>query len=162
MADRWITPAPVEALLQTDLSDDPYILELVDHAQSLAELEIGEQATPSRALKAVVAQIVARMWQAGKDAHENPSGANMEVAGPFTTQRTNAGVAGLGLTDREKSLLRQAVKQSGLWVQPTSRGTTLETAPGVAGGFEVLPEQVLDVVGGGEPIVWFGEADLPT
>lgn len=124
----WITIRQVETVLQTDLDADPYISDLIDHAQGLAEVEVGAQATPSNKLKSVLAQIVARMWQAGQSAKQNPAGVGMEVAGPFTVQHTNAGVAGLGLTDREKKLLRQAVGKSGLWVQPTYRDNDLETA----------------------------------
>lgn len=125
----WITAAPVEILLQTELEADAYIDGLIDHAQALAEMEVGAQADPSAALKAVLAQVVARMWQAGQNAKQNPAAMSMEVAGPFTFQTMTPGVAGLGLTDREKALLRKAVGASPFWVQPTYRNDTLETAP---------------------------------
>jgi len=125
----WITIDPVEAVLQTDLSADSYILELIDHAQGLAEIEVGAQATPNAGLKSILTQIVARMWQAGQSAKMNPAGLQSETTGPFTFQNVNAGVAGLGLTNREKAQLRKAAGLTGIWVQPTSRGDHLETAP---------------------------------
>lgn len=123
----WITSEPVAVLLQTDLSTDAYIDDLIDHAQHLAELEVGEQDTPNAKLKAVLAQIVARMWQAGQSAQQNPAALQSEWTGPAGYQAPRAGAAGLGLTDRERSDLRRAVGlEGGLWVQPTSRGDDLE------------------------------------
>jgi hypothetical protein len=125
----WIDKDAVEVLLATELDNDRYIGTLIDHAQSLAEIEVGEQDTPTAQLKAVLCQIVARMWQAGQNARVNPAAMSMEVAGPFTFQTQNAGVAGLGLTDREKALLKKAAGIGPLWVQPTYIGERLETAP---------------------------------
>lgn len=147
----WITAEPVEVLLQTPLSSDTYIDGLIDHAQALAELEVGEQASPSNGLKAVLAQIVARMWQAGKNAQANPAAMSMEVAGPFTFQTMSPGVAGLGLTDREKAALRKAVGVSPFWIQPTMANEVLETPQydGVGLGDDLDPVDILAAAQGG-------------
>jgi hypothetical protein len=127
---RWIKIDRLEAILRTDLRDDKYVLHLIDQVQGLAEAEIGEQATPSNALQSVFAEIVARKWQVGESARLNPAGFQSDTTGPFTIQDPGARTAGLGLTDREKLDLRKAIgKPPGLWVQPTTRGDRLETAP---------------------------------
>lgn len=159
----WITSDDVKIVLHRDLSSDEFIGGLIDHAQHLAELEVGTQDTPNDKLKAVLAQIVGRMWQAGESARMNPAGVMSETAGPFNYQDPNAGVAGLGLTNREKQDLKKAAGVSGLWIQPTSRSDTdagLEVAgeyPVGRGG--VSEEQLLDVEGG-EPIPYFNDSDL--
>lgn len=124
----WITERQVSTLLQTDLSDDPHIDGLIAHVQGLAEVEIGEQATPSAGVQSITAQIVARMWQAGQSAKINPAALQSDTVGPFTIQDPNAGAAGLGLTNREKASLKKAVGKTGIWVQPTTRGD-IETPP---------------------------------
>lgn len=125
----WIDVDDVEVLLQTDLTDDEYIGATIDHAQTLAEMEVGDQDAPSKALKSTLVQIVARMWQAGQNARVNPAAMAQDVAGPFSFQSPQAGAAGLGLTNREKAQLKKAVGKGDLWVQPLTRGDTLETAP---------------------------------
>lgn len=125
----WINKSAVAVLLQTDLDEDPFIDALIDHAQGLAEIEVGEQDDPSTGLQSALAQIVARMWQAGQSAKVNPAGLQGQMAGPFNVQNPNGGAAGLGLTNREKALLRKAAGKTGLWVQPTSRADDLETPP---------------------------------
>jgi len=123
----WITPSDVEPVLRTELTSDVFIDGLIDHAQGLAEVEIGEQDPPSNAVKAVLAQIVARMWQDGESARVNPAGFAMETTGPFTLQDTTPGTAGLGLTNRERQSLKRAVGQMQISVLSTTRGD-LETA----------------------------------
>lgn len=123
----WITSDAVETLLQTDLSSDAYIDDLIDHAQGLAEIEVGEQTEPvSAGLQAVLAQIVARMWRAGRGAQANPAGVSMEQTGPFMMQFPQPGAAGLGLTKAEVRLLRKAAGMLSVGVLPTTRGD-LET-----------------------------------
>lgn len=126
MSDNWIEPAEVATLLQTDLGTDSFVGDLIRHAQALAELEVGTQEAPNARLKALLAQIVARMWQAGKSAQQNPAALQGEWTGPSGYQNPHAGAAGLGLTNRERADLRRAVGLGGLWVQPTSRGDDLE------------------------------------
>jgi len=124
----WITSEQVSILLQTDLSTDPYIDGLIVHAQGLAEGVIGTQEEPvSAALQSELANIVARMWQAGKAAQGNPAGYQSETAGPFTIQDTRGGTVGLGLTDRERKALRRAAGISPLAVVSTTRNDWLET-----------------------------------
>lgn len=119
----WITSAKVGVLLQTDLSSDTWIDDLIDHAQALAEAEVGTQTEPvSNALQAVLAQIVARMWQGGQSAQVNPAALTMEQTGPFAMQNPNAGAAGLGLTDREIKALRRAAGKLAVGILPTTRG----------------------------------------
>lgn len=139
----WIEPEAVGTLLQRNLGGDTYIEKLIEHAQSLAEIEVGEQSDPSSKLQAVLAQIVARMWQAGQSAQVNPAAHQSGTAGPFTFQDSNPGTAGLGLTNREKSLLKKAAGVGDLWVQPLTRGDRLETAPGV---YDVVEEDELDPI----------------
>jgi hypothetical protein len=159
----WIASADVEVILHRDLSSDPYIDGLISRAQHLAELEVGTQDSPNDRLKAVLASIVARMWQAGESARMNPAGMQSETSGPFTYQDVNAGVAGLGLTNRERSDLKKAAGISGLWIQPTSRSDTdagIEVAGEYPGGrVGVSPDQMLDVQGG-EQVPWFNADDL--
>jgi hypothetical protein len=155
----WITDFDVAALLQTDLSGDNYIDQLIVHAQGLAEVEIGTQSSPSQGIKSVLAQIVARMWQAGQSAKINPAALAQQEAGPFRFENPNAGAAGLGLTNREKALLRKAAGKSDLYVQPTTRGDVLETPP--SSEDRAATEQLVDDASGGDPIVWFAEEDLP-
>lgn len=126
----WIEAADVEVLLQTDLSTDSNIDPLIAHVQLLAELEVGEQDAPSSQLKAVLAQCVARFWQAGQNARVNPAAMTLDQAGPFSFQAAQPGAAGLGLTDREKEMLRKAAGAvSPMWVQPTYRNDSIETPP---------------------------------
>lgn len=123
----WIESDRVGTLLQTDLSADGYIDDLIDHAEALAEAEVGEQTEPvSAALQAVLAQIVARMWQGGQSAQVNPAALTMEQTGPFAMQNPNAGAAGLGLTNREIKALRRAAGKLAVGILPTTRGD-LET-----------------------------------
>lgn len=151
----WIDDTAVSALLQQDLATDPYIGGLIDHAQALAEAEIGEQTdltppatgeTPS-AVQAVLAQIVARMWQAGQSARANPAALQSETTGPFTFQNPNAGAAGLGLTNRETRALRKAAGLVGVGTLPTTRGE-LET-PAVIASTDYLDPTATDVFGDG-------------
>jgi hypothetical protein len=158
----WITTKRVETVVQTDLTNDPYVLELIDHAQGLAEAEIGTQDTPSRALQSVFAEIVARMWRAGRAAAANPAGFDSETTGPFAYSASSAAVgSGLGLTDREKAQLRAAVGKTGLWVQPLTRNSGLEMAPRSVDRPVVTEEQILQPDDGSEGVVWFAADDLP-
>lgn len=126
----WITSTAVEPLVQTDLSADTFISALINHAEALAEIEVGVQTEPvSAGLQAVLAQIVARMWRAGQGAAVNPGGFQSETSPEYgysvPTGPTLA--AGLGLTNQEKKDLKRAAGVNGLWVQPTTRGD-VETA----------------------------------
>lgn len=123
----WITHADVGALVHLDLSEDEWIEATIAHAQGLAELEIGEHDDPSQGLKSTLAQIVARMWQAGESARTNRPANTGGQAGPFAFQNPHAGAAGLGLTEREKKQLRKAVGKGSLFTQPTTRGDQLAT-----------------------------------
>lgn len=145
----WTTAARVEVLLRRELHDDEHIDGLIDLAQGLAENEIGEHAEPGRRLVAVFTAIVARMWQASKDAEINPAASESETAGPFTRSSSHAGAAGLGLTNREIAALHTAVGQSGLSVMSTTRGP-VETGPIVDGRQDryVTPDQLIPVDGG--------------
>lgn len=156
---NWIEAEAVETLLQQSLASDTYIDNLIAHAQGLAEIEVGTQDTPSSGLKAILAQIVARMWQAGQSANMNPAALQGDVAGPFSYQNPNAGAAGLGLTNREKNDLRKAAGKSGLWVQPLTRGPGLEIGRFRSGRPIPDPDELVDVVGG-EPVPYIDPSDL--
>jgi hypothetical protein len=126
----WITPHQVSPLVGRDLAGDEWIEQLIGHCQGLAEVEIGVRTEPVPAgLQSVLADIVARFWRATKMAEANPAGFQQDQTGPFMVTAPQAGAAGLGLTDREKKLLRKAVGQSPFWVQPLSRADQLETPP---------------------------------
>lgn len=145
----WITEEQVSTLLQTDLSEDSYIDGLITHAEGLAEAIIGTQTEPvSAGLQSVLATIVARMWQAGKNAQVNPGAFSMEQTGPFAIQSPNAGTIGLGLTNREVKALRKAAGLLSVGTLPTTRGP-LETPA------------VVDNYGDTDPTVetWAGLAD---
>ena len=123
----WITFAAVEPLVRADLSADPWIGGLIDNAQGLAEVEIGEQAEPiSTGLQAILAQIVARMWQDSMSAEANPAGMAGESIDGYSFQDRTPGTAGLGLTNREKAALKRAAGILPLTVVSTTRGN-LET-----------------------------------
>jgi hypothetical protein len=123
----WITKHQVEPVLRTELLTDQWIDGLIDHAQGLAEVEIGTQEEPSAGIQAILAQVVARMWQDGESARVNPAGFAQETTGPFGFQDTSPGTAGLGLTNREKGALRRAAGLRVIGTLPTTRGD-LETA----------------------------------
>lgn len=129
----WITSADVSAAVQTDLSGDPWIDATIDRAQALAEIEVGVQEGPGAGLKAVLTEIAARMWRAGKMAEANPAGLQQETTGPFGYQAPQAGAAGLGLTDREKNALSDAVGRSPIGTLATTRSNEhdhgLDTPP---------------------------------
>jgi hypothetical protein len=112
----WITPADVTAVYA---SDDPTTA-FVDHVQALAEIEIGTIASPTTKLKAVMVEIVHRMWAAIND---DPN-VTQEQLGSWSSSRRS----GLSLTNAEKRLLRKAVGRTGLYVQGTTREDQLETA----------------------------------
>lgn len=131
----WITYEDVEPIIQTGLSDDPYIEGLIDHVQGLAESVIGDQGSgplDPGPLASVFAEIVARRWRGGKAASSNPAGYQSESVEDYSysvpTGSHLAGNAGLGLTKAERKDLKAAVGRTGLWVQPTTRGN-VETAP---------------------------------
>jgi len=145
----WITPHDIEPLVQTDLTTDDWVDALIPHAQGLVEAEIGAQnpAALPAGLTAILAQIVARLWRAGKAANVNPAGHQQEVLGPHTFTAGNIS-AGWGLTNKESdSLARFRTK---LWVQPTHVSATLETPPGL----------IADTAGG-DSINWIAESDMP-
>lgn len=154
----WITPQDVEKIVQLDLTEDEWITDLITHCQALAEVEIGEQETPTSRLKAIFAEIVASKWRAGQAAKINPAGEEAEGTGPFSVNHANARAAGLGLTDREIKQLKKAVGQSGLWVQPTTRGGGLETPP-IHDDRRPSADELVDVVGG-DPLVYIDPEDV--
>src|SRR5690606_28266626 len=106
----WIDSDAVEPLVRTDLSSDPWIDGLIDHAQSLAENLVGEHDAPSAGLQAVLANIVARMWRAGHAATVNPAGFQSETSPEYgySVPTGPSFVAGLGLTNQEKRDLKKA------------------------------------------------------
>jgi hypothetical protein len=162
----WITSAQVSVVLQTDLSADTWIDDLIDHVQGLAEVEIGTQTEPvGLGLQSVFAQIVARMWRAGKAAASNPSGYQSEQIDDYRYATPVGGapiVAGLALTKTERAALKKAVGQSQFWVQPTMQNAGLETAgPGTRGQHPNPPPAALvDDAAGGDQINWFHTDDL--
>lgn len=126
----WITYIQVEPLVQTDLSTDEWIDDLISHVEGLAEVEIGAQTEPvSTAIQTILAQIVARMWRAGRAASTNPAGFQSETSPEYGYSVPTGShlEAGFGLTYREKKDLRKAAGLGGLWVQPLTSGT-LETS----------------------------------
>lgn len=135
----WITSTDVEPVLQTDLSSDDYIDGLIAHCEALAEGIVGEQDEPvSAQLKAVLAQIVARMWRGGRQAASNPEGfQSASIAEEFSySVPTGAHIdAGLGLTNREKKDLRRAAGVAPVWF------ITQDNAPAVFG--DPLEEDLL-------------------
>lgn len=134
----WIDASAVEPLLRQDLSADAYLPDLIAHVQGLIELEVGTvpvdatSSKPSASIQAVTAQIVARMYRETLKAEANPTDATLQQAGPFSMQQASSDTsrAGLGLTNREIDLLNRALgKQTGFWIQPTSRGDLLTAGP---------------------------------
>lgn len=145
----WVSVEDVSAVLHIDLSSDEWILHDIEHVQGLCEVEIGTQTEPITArLKAVAAQIVARIWRAGEMARHNPEGLQQESLGSWSGSYPPG--AGLGLTNAEKRQLRKAIGLSDLGVITITRGSVLETAGYVA------------VVGQPEaPFPVFADEDLP-
>lgn len=145
----WIEPEDVGTLLQTDLSEDPWIAGTITHTVELIEGEIGAQDPDDlpTGLAAQAAQIAARLWRAGKAANSNPAGNQQDTLGPHSF--TAGGLtAGFGLTQREKDDLDKFKTNSALWVQPTNRGDALET-----------PGELVADTSGGDPIMWIAEDD---
>ena len=102
----WIEPEAISDLLG-DTFDEGLVDFTIDHAQALAEIEIGEQDEPlPRGLRAVTTQIVIRMLRSFAEARSNPEGLNQETLGAWSY--SISAVAGLGLTTAEKKLLRKA------------------------------------------------------
>lgn len=126
----WITQADVAAVYPAVTGADDFDA-LIDHVQALAEIEIGTQTEPvTSKLKAVTVDITYRAWRARKAGELNPAGYQSEAIDEYSYQLPQGPVleAGFGLTNREITRLRKAVGETGLWVQPTTRGP-LETAP---------------------------------
>ena len=114
----WIEPADIVAVFPTDASTEG----LIAHVQALAEVVIGEQTEPvTSQLAAVMVQITHRFYLA-TDADGNIV---QETLGPHSYTRSST--SGFGLTNAERALLKQAIGESVLWVQPFTRGP-LETA----------------------------------
>lgn len=102
----WIEPEAISDLLG-DTFDVGLVDFTIDHAQALAEIEVGEQDEPyPRGLRAVLTQIVIRMLRSFEEARTNPAGVTQEQLGSWS--QTVSVVAGLGLTTAEKKLLRKA------------------------------------------------------
>lgn len=141
----WLEPEDVAVLIQTDLSDDPWIEGVIAHAQSLVEGEVGEQDESDlpAGLVAITTQIAARLWRAGRAANVNPAGNTQETLGPHSVTAGNFD-AGWGLTRREQEQLGKF--RSPLWVQPTHAADALET-----------PAGLLADTAGGDPILYFHE-----
>lgn len=128
----WIEPEAISDLIG-DTFDEGLIDFTIDHAQALAEIEVGEQEVPlPRGLKAVLTQIVIRMLRSFEEARTNPTGLTQESLGSYSYSIST--VAGLGLTNAEKKLLRKAAGLSGIGVLRITRGP-LETPgpPGILG-----------------------------
>lgn len=120
----WIEPEAISNLLG-DTFDEGLTDFTIDHAQALAEIEVGEQDEPSGRLKAVLTGIVIRMLRSFEEARTNPSGVTQETLGSYSY--SVAAVAGLGLTNAEKKQLRKACGVSQLGIVRITRGG-LETA----------------------------------
>lgn len=120
----WIEPEAISNLLG-DTFDEGLTDFVIDHAQALAEIEIGEQDTPTSRVKAVMVGIVIRMLRSFEEARTNPSGITQEALGAYSYSVSS--VAGLGLTNAEKRQLRKAAGLSQLGVVRITRGG-LETA----------------------------------
>lgn len=126
----WVDPMEVAVLVGMGRVNDPNIATIIVHVEGLCELEIGEQELPlSRALRSVVAEIAVRLWRASRAAAMNPEGVTQGNLGPAGFSQPSAESTGLGLTDREKDALRQAVGKSSLWVLSTTRGPVETPGP---------------------------------
>lgn len=120
----WIEPEAISNLLG-DTFDEGLTDFTIDHAQALAEIEVGEQDEPTGRLKAVLTGIVIRMLRSFEEARTNPSGVTQETLGSYSY--SVSAVAGLGLTNAEKKQLRKACGVSQLGIVHITRGG-LETA----------------------------------
>lgn len=97
----------------------------IAHVQGLAEAVIGEQDEPvGNALKSVMVEIVHRFWRATVGAATSPQGYQSERVDDYEYQYPAGGplLSGFGLTKKDEKDLRRAVGETGLWIQPTTRG----------------------------------------
>jgi hypothetical protein len=130
----WVAPEEITAIYPNLATEDAdYIQALIDHAQGLAEVIVGTQATPGVGLQSTLKEIVLRFWRGNKAAEGNPAGFQSESVEDYSYSVPTGGAhfsqaTGLGLTKHEKKNLRSAVGRSGLWMLPTTRGN-VETAP---------------------------------
>jgi hypothetical protein len=103
------------------------------------------------AVGVVVVQVAARVWN-------NPTGVVHDVAGPFSARYAEWVAAGLVLTDTEKAML-PAPPTSGLWAQGTTRGDEDWTALICPPYGRPLDAELVEVVGGGDPVPWLATPD---
>ena len=71
----------------------------------------------------VPGSVKAIVLRAAERAMRNPGGFSAESSGDYSYQRTGVQI-GVYLSDGEIATLRRAVKRTGLWTQPVTRGDT--------------------------------------
>lgn len=101
---------------------------VLDDASALVREEVGytvwmDSVTGAFDPALVPGSVRAIVLRAAERAMRNPGGFSAESAGDYSYQRTGVQM-GVYLTDGEIKLLRRAVKRTGLWTQPLTRGDT--------------------------------------
>ena len=100
---------------------------MLQDATDLVRLEVGttvwtDPDTGVLLYASVPGSVRAIVLRAAERAMRNPGGYSSESSGDYTYQRNNVQGSGVYLTEAEIRLLRKAVRRTGLWTQPVTRG----------------------------------------
>jgi hypothetical protein len=127
--DPLATVPDLEARLGQTFADDelPRVEALLQDATDLVRLEVGDTiwtdpVTGVLLYASVPGSVRAIVLRAAERAIRNPGGFSSESSGDYTYQRNNVQGSGVYLTDAEIRLLRKAIRRTGLWTQPVTRG----------------------------------------
>lgn len=137
----------LSARLGRQLADDelPRAVAVLQDASALVREEVGysvwiDADTAETNYSLVPASVRAIVLRAAERAMRNPNGFSAESSGDYSFQRTGVQI-GVYLSDGEIRTLRRAVKRTGLWTQPTTRGDCLPNTIFLEDsfGFELFP-----------------------
>lgn len=122
--------AELEARLgrQLDSTDLDRARAVLEDASALVREEVGysvwiDPDTGAFLPAQVPGSVKAIVLRAAERAMRNPGGFSAESSGDYSYQRTGVQI-GVYLSEGEIRTLRRAVKRTGLWTQPTTRGDT--------------------------------------
>ena len=122
--------AELEARLgrQLDSTELDRARAVLEDASALVREEVGysvwiDADTGETSYALVPASVKAIVLRAAERAMRNPGGFSAESSGDYSYQRTGVQI-GVYLSEGEIRTLRRAVKRTGLWTQPVTRGDT--------------------------------------
>ena len=118
----------LEARLGRQLADADLVraIAVLEDASALVREEVGysvwlDADTGATNYALVPASVKAIVLRAAERAMRNPGGFSAESSGDYSYQRTGVQI-GVYLSEGEIRTLRRAVKRTGLWTQPVTRG----------------------------------------